>query len=660
MKEELLKEHDCPHCSEHIEDEAEKPEGGCCHEHGHGAGCCGCEGEEEGSEKTLITRLILGAALYLGAILFSALFKNHILSLPLYIVAYLILGYDVVLTAIKNIARGRIFDEHFLMSVSTIGAFIIREYPEAVAVMLLYQLGEFLQDRAVDRSRRSISALLDIRPDQANLYENGEITAVSAKSVEVGKIIAVRPGERVPLDGIITEGESLLDMSALTGESVPKRVSPGEMALSGSINESGVIYIKTEKTFGESTASKIIDMVENASARKAPSERFITKFARYYTPVVVLLAVLIAVIPPVFFEGDWTTWIHRAFISLIISCPCALVISIPLTFFGGLGAASKKGILVKGGNYLEALGEVTTVVFDKTGTLTKGVFAVSRVIAEEGFSEKEILRAAAEAERFSTHPIARSILAAYGDADFRSEGNKEESGGGVCAVLDGKEILTGKADFLAKRGVPVNAYDMAAARVYVAIDGKYAGCITIEDEIKSESRQAIEQLRKLGVKRMVMLTGDDKETAKKVAGDLGISECYAGMMPDEKLSKLEEIEKTMAKGEKTAFVGDGINDAPVIARADVGIAMGGLGADAAIEAADVVIMTDDPAKLAQAKILAQETKKIAIQNIIFALGVKAVLLILGAAGIANMWMAVFGDTGVALLAVLNAMRIMKK
>ncbi|MBR6271055.1 MAG: cadmium-translocating P-type ATPase [Lachnospiraceae bacterium] len=658
------------HC--HHEGEEHHHEHGHCHgheEHGHHHDychedrcCCGHDHGhvDEDEEKSLIVRLITGAVIFAGAFIISKTAAPEWISIALYVCAYLVLGYDVVLHALKNILRGRVFDEHFLMSVSTIGAFAIREYPEAVAVMLLYQLGEYLQDLAVDRSRRSISSLLDIRPDTANLLKNGEATEVPAESVNIGDEIIIKAGEKIPLDGVVIKGESMLDTRALTGESVPRRVSAGEKVASGCINESGTLFVRVEKSFEESTASKIIDMVENASARKAPAERFITKFAKVYTPIVVALAVLIAVVPPLLFDGEWMVWLHRAFVSLIISCPCALVISIPLTFFGGLGAASKKGVLIKGSNYLEALSSAGTVVFDKTGTLTKGVFEVTEVATANGFDKEEVLGAAAAAESFSNHPIAVSIREAFGGQTAKSQGHTEISGKGVKASVGGKTVLVGNEKLLAENSIKAEPGEKPGTQVLVSIDGQYAGSITISDEIKPGSRKAIEQLGTLGVNRVMMLTGDEESISKDVAGQLGIKEYHAGLLPEDKLNIVEKAESELAPGRTLAFVGDGINDAPVIARADIGIAMGDLGADAAIEAADVVVMTDEPGKIAQAVRLARETKKIVKQNIVFALGVKAALLVLGALGIANMWMAVFGDTGVALLAVLNAVRIMRK
>ena len=601
-------------------------------------------------DKKLTIRLISGAVIYavgMGLTLFG-----HV-SLPVelgvLIVAYIILGWDVVWQAVKNITRGQIFDEHFLMSLSTIGAFAIGEYPEAVAVMLFYQVGEFFQSLAVKRSRKSISDLMDIRPDSATVRRNGALVVVAPETVSIGELIVVKPGEKIPLDGIVTEGESMLDTRALTGESVPRSIRKGEEALSGCVNQSGVLTIKVTKSFGESTVTKIIDLVENASSRKAPTENFITTFARYYTPIVVGMAAILAIIPPVILGGGWSEWLRRGFVFLIVSCPCALVISIPLTFFGGIGAASKRGVLVKGSNYLEALNKVSVVVFDKTGTLTKGVFKVVDITVEFGFTKEQVLEYAAQAESYSNHPIAKSIQEAFGKTIDRSvlSGYVEISGHGIRVLIGGKRVSYA-------------ACQSAGTKVYIAVDGRYAGCIVIADEVKDDSQNAIASLKKIGVEKTVMLTGDDEKIGKAVAEQLGLDEYYAQLLPDQKVEKLEYLDQHKTKGSKLAFVGDGINDAPVLARADVGIAMGGLGSDAAIEAADVVLMTDEPSKLVDAIDVAKATKRIVMQNIIIALGIKSVFLILGALGIAGMWEAVFGDVGVTIIAVLNAMRILKK
>ena len=614
-------------------------------------------------DKKLTIRLISGAVIYavgMGLTLFG-----HV-SLPVelgvLIVAYIILGWDVVWQAVKNITRGQIFDEHFLMSLSTIGAFAIGEYPEAVAVMLFYQVGEFFQSLAVKRSRKSISDLMDIRPDSATVRRNGELVVVAPETVSIGELIVVKPGEKIPLDGIVTEGESMLDTRALTGESVPRSIRKGEEALSGCVNQSGVLTIKVTKSFGESTVTKIIDLVENASSRKAPTENFITTFARYYTPIVVGMAAILAIIPPVILGGGWSEWLRRGFVFLIVSCPCALVISIPLTFFGGIGAASKRGVLVKGSNYLEALNKVSVVVFDKTGTLTKGVFKVVDITVEFGFTKEQVLEYAAQAESYSNHPIAKSIQEAFGKTIDQSvlSGYEEISGHGIRVLIGGKRVLAGNSKLMDSEKVSYAACQSAGTKVHIAVDGRYAGCIVIADEVKDDSQNAIASLKKIGVEKTVMLTGDDEKIGKAVAEQLGLDEYYAQLLPDQKVEKLEYLDQHKTKGSKLAFVGDGINDAPVLARADVGIAMGGLGSDAAIEAADVVLMTDEPSKLVDAIDVAKATKRIVMQNIIIALGIKSVFLILGALGIAGMWEAVFGDVGVTIIAVLNAMRILKK
>ena len=614
-------------------------------------------------DKKLTIRLISGAVIYavgMGLTLFG-----HV-SLPVelgvLIVAYIILGWDVVWQAVKNITRGQIFDEHFLMSLSTIGAFAIGEYPEAVAVMLFYQVGEFFQSLAIKRSRKSISDLMDIRPDSATVRRNGELVVVAPETVSIGELIVVKPGEKIPLDGIVTEGESMLDTRALTGESVPRSIRKGEEALSGCVNQSGVLTIKVTKSFGESTVTKIIDLVENASSRKAPTENFITTFARYYTPIVVGMAAILAIIPPVILGGGWSEWLRRGFVFLIVSCPCALVISIPLTFFGGIGAASKRGVLVKGSNYLEALNKVSVVVFDKTGTLTKGVFKVVDITVEFGFTKEQVLEYAAQAESYSNHPIAKSIQEAFGKTIDQSvlSGYEEISGHGIRVLIGGKRVLAGNSKLMDSEKVSYAACQSAGTKVYIAVDGRYAGCIVIADEVKDDSQNAIASLKKIGVEKTVMLTGDDEKIGKAVAEQLGLDEYYAQLLPDQKVEKLEYLDQHKTKGSKLAFVGDGINDAPVLARADVGIAMGGLGSDAAIEAADVVLMTDESSKLVDAIDVAKATKRIVMQNIIIALGIKSVFLILGALGIAGMWEAVFGDVGVTIIAVLNAMRILKK
>jgi len=616
---------------------------------------------DEDKKRTI--RLAVGAVVYAIGMALTVFAKLPTLAeLAFLIVAYVILGWDVVWQAVKNITRGQVFDEHFLMSVSTIGAFAIGEYPEAVAVMLFYQVGEFFQSLAVKRSRKSISDLMDICPDSATVKRNGVLQVVSPESVAVGEIIVVKPGEKIPLDGIVVDGESMLDTKALTGESVPRSIRKGDEALSGCINQSGLLTLKVTKSFGESTVSKITDLVENASARKAPTENFITTFARYYTPVVVGMAAVLAIIPPLVLGGGWSEWLRRGFVFLIVSCPCALVISIPLTFFGGIGAASKRGVLVKGSNYLEALNKVSVVVFDKTGTLTKGVFEVANIIPAAGYQKEQVLEYAAQAESYSNHPIAKSILATYGKPiDQKQFSDFEEiSGHGISVMVQGKKVLAGNSKLMESEKIAYAACDAAGTKFYVAADGSYVGCILIADEVKPDSKCAIAELKKIGVEKTVMLTGDDERIGKSVADELGLDAYYAQLLPDQKVEKLEMLDKQKRQGSKLAFVGDGINDAPVLARADVGIAMGGLGSDAAIEAADVVLMTDEPSKLVEAIDVAKATKRIVMQNIVIALGIKSVFLVLGALGMAGMWEAVFGDVGVTIIAVLNAMRILKK
>ncbi|MBQ9930895.1 MAG: cadmium-translocating P-type ATPase, partial [Firmicutes bacterium] len=626
------------------------------HDHHH-------ENEGKPQHRNRAIRLIAGAIVYaVGMILGVFVHVETPVFLIILAAAYIIVGGDVVLRAVRNIAKGQVFDENFLMCVSSIGAFVIGEYPEAVAVMLFYQVGEFFQTLAVERSRRSIAQLMDIRPDSATVKRGHDWVVVDPETVSVGDILLVKPGEKVPLDGVILEGSSALDTRALTGESLPRNAAPGDMVLSGCINESGVLTIEVTKTFEASTAAKIIDLVENAASRKAPSENFITKFARYYTPVVVFSAIALAILPPILMSGGWADWVHRAFVFLVVSCPCALVISIPLTFFGGIGAASRKGILIKGGNYLEALNSVDTMVFDKTGTLTKGVFKVTESLPAEGLTDEEVLALAAQAEALSNHPIAKSILTAYGknvDPEI-IQYYEEVPGRGTRVTADGRRLLAGSEGLMKDSEIAYVPCEKPGTKVYLAADGHYMGCILIADEVKADSKKAIENLRALGMKKMVMFTGDEENIAREMAKDLGLDEYHAEMLPHEKVAMLERLDEKRSAGSKLAFVGDGINDAPVLARADVGIAMGGLGSDAAIEAADVVLMTDEPAKLTDALKIAKETKKIVIQNIVFALGVKFALLVLGALGIAGMWEAVFGDVGVMVIAVLNAMRILRK
>jgi len=631
----------------------------------NGAGCTCCAQEHghshAGGDKKHLTRIITGTAIFAIAIILSRLFGvSEYVSLAVFAVSYLTLGGDVIITALKNIVRGRVFDENFLMGVATIGAFIIGEYPEGVAVMLFYQVGMFFQERAVQKSKKSIADLMDIRPDYANLQTEAGLVSVHPDTVNVGDIIVVKAGERIPLDGVVIEGEAHIDTSALTGESAPRRASFSDTVLSGSVNQNGLLTIEVARTYGESTGSKILGLVESAAEKKAPTEKFITKFAKYYTPVVVALAALIAVVPPLAAGGIWADWIYRGLVFLVISCPCALVISIPLSFFAGIGAASRNGILIKGGNYLEALSALEVVVFDKTGTLTKGVLKVTSAIPAEGFTQKGLMEAAALAEVFSNHPIALSIIREYnGEAgNIRLSGYREIAGAGVSVIANGKSILAGNVKLMSGAGICVPEQHVGGTQVYVAIDGAYAGCIVISDEIKEDSKNAISALKSKGVKKTVMLTGDNEKTAASVASALDIDEVYSGLLPQEKVEKVENLSSQKKKSGKLAFVGDGINDAPVLAISDVGVAMGGLGSDAAIEAADVVLMTDEPSKLVKAVDIARYTKRIIKQNLVFILGVKGIFLLLGALGIATMWTAVFADVGVAVLAVLNSMRVM--
>ncbi len=624
------------------------------------------EDEEEGSY--LKCRFWPGVVLFvLALVLFEVpVVHERISGFQVYIewilygTSYLLIGGPVLLTAYMNIRRGRIFDENFLMVVATIGAFAIQEFPEGVAVMLFYMVGEMFQERAVDRSRRSIKSLMDIRPDYANLKQGEEISKVDPEQVKTGDIIIIKPGEKVPLDGGVLEGSSMLDTSALTGESVPRKTEPGEEILSGMINKNGLLTVRVTKEYGQSTVARILELVENASGKKAPTEQFITKFARYYTPAVVYTALAIAVLPPLFWPGAvFTDWFYRALIFLVISCPCALVVSIPLGFFGGIGRASRQGILVKGGNYLEALNNVRQVVFDKTGTLTRGEFAVNKVEPAEGFSREEVLTKAAFAENHSTHPIAKSIMEAYDQEidSSRITNYQEISGYGIKAVVDGQEVLAGNFKLLEKEGIDYQETEAEGTIVYMAVDNKYAGYIAITDELKEDAVTAIKGLKKAGIKKISMLTGDQEAVAENVANRLGLDSYYAGLLPDQKVEKVEELLNNKNENDKLIFVGDGINDAPVLARSDIGVAMGGLGSDAAIEAADIVLMTDEPSKLITAFETARRTRHIVWQNIVMALGVKGIVLIMGVAGIATMWEAVFADVGVALLAVLNAMRI---
>ena len=601
-------------------------------------------------------RIIIGAAVLATAVLLSL--NNEWLQIALFIISYIIVGGDVVKRAVKNIFKGQVFDENFLMSIATIGAFFIGEYPEGVAVMLFYQVGELFQSYAVGKSRKSIASLMDIRPDYANVKKGDELVKVDPDEVQIGDIIVIKAGEKIPLDGKVIEGSSMIDTSALTGESVPREVEVGSDILSGCININGVITAEVTKEFGESTVSKILDLVENASSKKSNSEQFITKFARYYTPVVVIIAVFLAIIPPLVIDGaTFSDWIYRALSFLVVSCPCALVISIPLSFFGGIGGASKKGVLVKGSNYLEALAETEIVVFDKTGTLTKGVFNVQE-IHPEGVSKEELLELTAHAESYSNHPISLSLKRAYSKEidNGRISDVEEISGHGVIATVDGKKVMAGNIKLMKMMDIPYFKGELIGTIVHVAVNNKYIGYIVIADEVKEDSAQAIKELKAANIKQTVMLTGDNKSIGSKVAKELGLDKVYAELLPADKVEKLEELFSQKSKKGKLAFVGDGINDAPVLARADIGIAMGGLGSDAAIEAADVVIMTDEPSKIATTMKISKKTLKIAHQNIVFAIGIKIIVLILSAFGITTMWAAIFADVGVTIIAVLNAFR----
>ena len=620
-------------------------------------------------------------------------FENIWITRAIYLIGYLIVGGEIILKAIKNIFKGELFDEHFLMAVATIGAISIGEYPEAVAVMLFYQVGELFQDYAVDKSKKSITEFMNIRPDYANVKRNENITKVNPEEVKIGEIIVVKPGEKIPLDGIVLEGKSMIDTSSLTGESLPRNVEKNDEILSGCINQNGTLSIKVTKEYGESTVHKILDLVENASNKKSKSENFITKFAKYYTPIVVILAILLAIIPPFILRlGEFTNWLYRALTFLVVSCPCALVISIPLGFFGGIGGASKKGILVKGSNYLEALANTETVIFDKTGTLTEGIFEVQKIetvktlkqsnkIEKDKKFEKnnktendkdfyeiekqELLKLVASCEKDSNHPIAMSVKKAYAEQNNQKmDGNKikninELAGKGISAIIDEKEILVGNEKLMKENSINYIESKDVGTVLYISINKKFAGYIVISDKIKHDSKTAISDLYKNGVNKTIMLTGDKKEVAENVSNQLGITSVFSELLPDGKVEKVEEIIKNKSPKSKVVFVGDGINDAPVLALSDIGIAMGGLGSDAAIEAADVVIMTDEPSKVSQSIDIAKKTMKIVKENIIFAIAIKIIVLILGACGGATMWEAVFADVGVSILAIINSLRMLK-
>jgi len=606
--------------------------------------------------KKLLIKLVIGGALFAAGVIFN--FQNW-LELTIFLISYIIVGGDVVWRAIKGIASGQVFSEHFLMSIATIGAFFVGDYAEGVAVMIFYLVGELFQDKAVDHSRKSISALMNIRPDYANLKSGDELKKVSSEAVNIGDVIVVKPGEKIPLDGRVIEGYSMVDTSALTGESIPRELEPGNDALSGCINKNGVLTIEVTKDFDDSTVSKILEMVQNASRRKAPTEKFITKFARYYTPVVVFSAIALAIIPPLVIPGAvFSDWLYRALVFLVVSCPCALVISIPLGFFGGIGGASKRGILIKGSNYLEALNDVETIVFDKTGTLTKGIFKVTEINSQNDVTNEELIKYAAYAESYSNHPIATSIMKAYtNEIDQKTiEKHQEIPGHGIKVTVGGKEVLAGNNRLMNSEQIIYNDVETLGTVLHIAINHHYAGNIVISDELKEDSAHAIKTLKSIGIKKTVMLTGDLKTVGDKIGKQLGLDEVYSELLPGDKVDKLEFLETKKSPKGKLAFVGDGINDAPVLARADIGIAMGGLGSDAAIEAADIVIMNDEPSQIVTAIKIAKKTRNIVMQNIVFALGIKAIFLVLSTFGLATMWQAVFADTGVTLIAVFNAMR----
>ena len=673
----------------------------CCHSHD-----CGDEEDEHEEEGELSLRQIIcaivlfGAALavehlsvfrqILGSIQFGSIGIQRLVFLVLYFVAYIICGKNVIKSAVKNILHGEIFDEKFLMSIASVGAIFVGEIGEAVAVMIFYNLGEFFQDYAVDKSRNSISALMDIRPDKAFVVRNGKVEEEKPENVKIGEIIEVKPGERVALDGEIEEGSSFMDTSALTGESVPRKVEKGSAILAGFVNSEGVVRIRVTKTYGESAVTRILELTEKAAEAKAKSEKFITRFAKYYTPIVCILALCVAVLPPlalsvfapeIFAQYGWHTWIYRALMFLVVSCPCALVISVPLSFFSGIGAASRHGILIKGSNYIEALSKVDTAVFDKTGTLTKGTFAVSKVFAVEGVGEDELLSLAAHAEYYSVHPISKSLCSAHQKMNLKNGlGNsccelcirknaREISGHGIKIELDQKTVLAGNEKLLEKENIQIDPKikiqleekKLAGTTVHVAENGVYKGCIVISDELKKDAKKTIGALKKCGVRQTAMLTGDNQKTAQIVAGELGIDRLFAGLLPEDKVNRVKELieQKTQKKG-SLVYVGDGINDSPVLACADVGVAMGALGSDAAIEAADVVIMDDKPERLIDAIKISRSTMAVVWQNVVLSLGIKVAIMVLGTLGVTGMWLAVFGDVGVTFFAILNAMRILRK
>ncbi|MCC5424195.1 heavy metal translocating P-type ATPase [Clostridium botulinum] len=627
------------------------------HDHSHGHSYDG-EDSDELEKKTLI-RIISGVVLL---ILATVLKSKETLSIGLYLASYVLIGGKVILSSIRNISKGQVFDENFLMAVATVAAIGVKQYPEAVAVMLFYEVGEFLQDKAVNKSRKSITALMNIRPDYANLVKGEDIEVVSPEDINIDDIIMVKPGEKIPLDGIVVEGQSSVDTSAITGESLISEVSKDSNVLSGYINKNGVIKIKVTKTFGESTVSKILELTENASATKANTEKFITKFARYYTPVVVFAALALAVIPTLILKDpDISKWIYRAAVFLVVSCPCALVISIPLSFFAGIGGASKKGVLIKTGTALEALNDADTIVFDKTGTLTKGVFIVSKIESEEGVNTEELIEYAALVESYSNHPIAKSILKYYEKTidNKRIEGYEEIVARGVTAYIDGKKIYAGNNKLMEELNINYKKAQEDGVILYIALEDKYIGYIVINDEIKKDSKETIKSLKDIGIKKAAMLTGDRKSTANNIGTFLGMDEIYSELLPQEKVEKMQSLKSKTSKDGKIVFVGDGVNDAPVLAMSDIGVSMGGLGSDAAIEASDLVLMSDEPSKLVDAIKIARKTHKIVWQNIIIVLIIKFAVLALAVMGKSTMWMAVFADVGVALIAVINALRILK-
>lgn len=609
--------------------------------------------------KKRIVKILIALILFIVALVVS--FTNEWINKIIFIISYLIIGLDIVREAIENIFKGEIFDENFLMAIATIGAFAIGEFPEAVAVMLFYQIGELFQSYAVDKSRKSIASLMNIRPDFANVKRNNIISKVNPEGVKIGEKIVVKPGEKIPLDGKILEGTSMIDTSALTGESIPKNVNVGDDVLSGCINQNALLTIEVTKEFGESTVNRILDLVENASNKKSKSENFISKFAKYYTPIVVIIAIILAVLPPIVLkDANFVDWLYRALSFLVVSCPCALVISIPLSFFGGIGGASKKGILVKGSNYLEALSKTETVVFDKTGTLTQGIFKVQKV-KTFGITKEEMLKLTAHAESYSNHPISVSVRKAYGkeiDSNIITK-TEELSGLGVVAEVEGKDVLVGNDKLMKEKKIEYTKCDEIGTVLYVAINGKFVGYILIADEVKSDSKETINGLRKMNIGKTVMLTGDRKEVGESIAQKLGITQVFTELLPDGKVRKVEQLLKEKSEKGKLVFVGDGINDAPVLALSDIGVAMGGLGSDAAIEAADVVIMTDEPSKIIDAINISKKNIRIVKENIVFAIGVKIVVLILSACGFSTMWEAVFADVGVSVMAIINSLRMLK-